>query len=422
MKKFLFLFLFISVCINAQEFVSVKNGQLFYKDQPYYFLGTNYWYSSLLGLNENPEKGINRLKRELDFLKSKNITNIRVVAATEGKGKINGNPRIESAFQYEPEKFSDETLKGLDILLDELSKREMKAVIFLSNNWEWSGGFLQYLNWNGKITDEQLQNPMEWDDMRDHISRFYSCENCIKQYQNQVKKILKRKNSVNGKRYISDNSIMTWEIANEPRPMRPYAIPDFEKFISEMAALIKKSDKNHLVTTGSEGEIGSETMEIFRNIHQDKNIDYLTIHIWPKNWGWVSKNSLEKDFPNGMEKTKEYITKHLTVAKELNKPLVLEEFGFPRDDYSFDIRSSTKLRDHYFEEIFKIWNTEKNNKGNFAGCSFWAFGGEVKPISGQLFWKSGDDYTGDPPMEEQGLYSVFQSDESTWEVVEKYSE
>lgn len=37
----------------------------------------------------------------------------------------------------------------------------------------------------------------------------------------------------------------------------------------------------------------------------------------------------------------------------MNKPLVLEEFGLPRDSVMFDRKSSTVLRDRYYEEILK---------------------------------------------------------------------
>jgi mannan endo-1,4-beta-mannosidase len=38
-----------------------------------------------------------------------------------------------------------------------------------------------------------------------------------------------------------------------------------------------------------------------------------------------------------------------------------------------------------------------------------------------IFWEKGDDYTGDPAQEEQGLNSVFAADKSTMEVIAGYS-
>lgn len=405
----------------AQDYVSVANGGLQYRGNEYRFIGTNYWYGPNLPLLKDDSRGIDRLKRELDDLKKLNINNLRVVVGVEGEGKINGNLRVEPVYMSSPNTFHDEVLNGLDVFMDEVAKRDMTVVLALSNNWEWSGGWMQYLNWNGELSDSEMRKVSEWDDLRDKISKFYSCEPCVQQYQEKVKRIVNRKNSVNGKLYTEDKSLMSWQIANEPRPMRPAAVPNFKKFIGSTAALIKSLDKNHLVSIGSEGYIGSENMEVYKEIHTDKNVDYLTIHIWPRNWAWVDR----KDFPSTMAKgnklSLDYIDDHIKVAKELQKPLLIEEFGFPRDEHSFSPKATTKFRDQYYSLIFSKFEESVKNNGPIKGVNFWAFGGEARPIDGQLFWKSGNDFMGDPPFEEQGLYSVFDSDTSTIKLIKKYN-
>jgi len=64
---------------------------------------------------------------------------------------------------------------------------------------------------------------------------------------------------------------------------------------------------------------------------------------------------------------------------------------------------------------------QSNANGYLAGASFWAFGGISRPVKNQTFWKNGDDYMGDPPMEEQGLNTVFDSDKSTWKIINSFS-
>lgn len=417
----LVLVFLVPTLLGAQKFVSVIDGKFYQNNEPYYFVGTNFWYASLLGLLENEEKGVERLRKELDFLKSQNVSNIRVLAAVEGSGLINGSHRVEPAYQYEVGKFNETVLKGLDILMAEAGKRDLKVVLFLSNNWEWSGGWLQYLNWNGLIDDKTLQEKYTWDEWRDYTAKFYSCETCQEQYFEQVRKLVLRTNLVTGKKYTEDTALMAWEIANEPRPMRPYANENYKRFLAKASAFIKSLDKNHLVTTGSEGDMGTEDMNLFKQTHIDENIDYLTIHIWPKNWGWIGEGTMNEGFGNVIDKTSDYILRHIEVAREIKKPLVLEEFGFPRDNHSFDITSSTVFRDQYYDLALQLWQNSKRNDGIFAGVSFWAFGGFAKPIPGQLFWKKGDEYMGDPPMEEQGLNSVFAGDKSTWSVIRNYS-
>ena len=419
MKKFYTVVFFASVLLrlNAQSFVQTKQGQFFQEGKPYYYIGANYWYGSVLGLQKDQQRGVERLRRELDFLKSKGINNLRVLAAAEGEGLVNGVQRVGPPLQTEKGKFNASVLNGLDILLNEMSKRNMKAVLFFSNNWEWSGGFLQYLRWNGLIDDSVFRRKLAWDEMRDYVSKFYSCDACKKDYLRQVEFVLNRTNKISGKKYIDEPAIMAWELANEPRPMRPSANEAYKKWIGEVAGFIKSKDKNHLVTLGHEGYMGTESLELFEQVHTNKNVDYLTIHIWPKNWSWFQTTTMENDFPQVISKTDDYINKHVDVAKKLNKPLVIEEFGLPRDKHSYDITATTKLRDQYYQYVFNRWKNSVDLNDVIAGANFWAFNGIARPVKDQIFWKEGDDYMGDPPMEEQGLNGVFDSDKSTWDLI-----
>lgn len=395
---------------SRADFVSVKATSLMLKGKPYYFIGTNYWYGSLLGLESDRKRGVERLKRELNFLKSNGVTNLRLMAGAEGSGLISGITRVGPPLQAEQGKFDEKVLDGLDLILAEMRKRDMKAVIFLSNNWEWSGGFQQYLTWNGRVPEEMRTRKLTWDEQRDTVAKFYACEPCKQAYNKQAKHILDRTNKITKTKYVNDPTIMAWELANEPRPMRPTSDEAYKKWISDTAAMIKAKDPNHLVTTGHEGWIGTEGMPLFERVHEDKNIDYLTIHIWAKNWGWFNGDKLAEGFENSMAKADAYIREHIPVSEKLQKPLVIEEFGLPRDGISFDPASPTTLRDRYYARILSFI-------GPVAGANFWAFGGSARPIKGQVFWKPGDDYMGDPPMEEQGLNTVFDSDRSTWNVI-----
>ncbi len=415
------LFVFFANFLFAQSFVQRSGTGFVFNGKSYRYIGTNYWYGSVLALEKDKAKGIDRLRKELDFLKSKGVSNLRVVAAIEGEGQVNGVERVAPPLQTDKGVFNENVLKGLDVLLDEMGKRNMTAVLFLSNNWEWSGGFLQYLRWNNLIADSVFRSKLNWDEQRDYTSKFYTCELCKQDYQKQVDFVLNHTNTVNGKRYTDEPAIMAWELANEPRPMRPSASDAYKKWIDEAAAFIKLKDKNHLVTTGAEGYMGTENLSLFESTHAGANIDYLTIHIWPKNWGWFKPETMQADFASVVSKTKDYITQHEAIAQKLNKPLVVEEFGLPRDGHTYDITTSTTLRDNYYKEIFSLWQQSIANNGAIAGVNFWAFNGTSRPIKGQTFWKKGDDYMGDPPMEEQGLNGVFDSDASTWGLIESYT-
>ena len=96
---------------------------------------------------------------------------------------------------------------------------------------------------------------------------------------------------------------------------------------------------------GCEGDLS-----LWVKLHQDINIDYSTIHIWPNNWGWIDKTDIPGTLDKAIANTREYIDVHVAEAQKMNKPLVLEEFGLPRDSVMFDRKSSTALRDRYYGE------------------------------------------------------------------------
>lgn len=406
------------VAARAGGFVKVRNDTFEVDGKRHYFVGTNYWYGSLLALEKDPKRGIERLRRELDCLKKNGVTNLRLIAGAEGSGLLNAVERVGPPLQTSLGKFDESVLVGLDVILHEMRRREMRAVIFLSNNWEWSGGFQQYLIWSGVIDAKWLTTKPTWDELRDLTAKFYSCEPCKSAYRAQAELVITRRNSISKRRYIDDPTIFAWELANEPRPMRPAANEQYTRWIADSAAHIKSLDKNHLVTIGHEGRIGTESTELFEKIHADRNVDYLTIHIWPKNWGWLKNGNVETGYENAMRETVAYIEESATSAMRLDKPLVIEEFGLPRDNQSFEPSSTTRRRDEYFDRVLAFIS----NYRIVAGANFWAFGGTARPVKGQPIWKIGDERTGDPPMEEQGLNSVFDSDASTWKVIRRHAE
>jgi mannan endo-1,4-beta-mannosidase len=111
---------------------------------------------------------------------------------------------------------------------------------------------------------------------------------------------------------------------------------------------------------------------------------------------------------------------HIQVAQRLNKPIVLEEFGLPRDFHGFSPRESTVSRAAYSSNAFGQVLDQAGRRGPLAGCNIWAYAGEGRAAEGRIHWLPGDDYLGDPPQEEQGLNSVFDTD-STISVIADFS-
>ena len=235
-------------------------------------------------------------------------------------------------------------------------------------------------------------------------------------FYDYVRFIIGRTNRYTHRRYVDDPAIMSWQIGNEPRAFSKEALPAFERWLAEASSLIRSLDSNHLISIGSEGSWGCENdIACYERICADKNVDYCNIHLWPYNWSWARKEHLVEDLGVSCKNTKEYIDAHLSVCARIGKPVVMEEFGYPRDGFSFTPGSSTQGRDGYYQYVFGLVADNAEKGGYFAGCNFWGWGGYAQPKHEQ--WQVGDDYTGDPAQEAQGLNSVFVKDASTLKVV-----
>jgi mannan endo-1,4-beta-mannosidase len=306
-----------------------------------------------------------------------------------------------------------------------MKKREMYAVVCLADFWNWSGGLGQYLVWSGAADSIPYPPPHpggDWGVYQKFAAQFYSNQKAMNMLNDHIKHVVQRKNSLTGVSYIDDPTIMAWELANEPRG--DSNVPAYREWIKNTTAIIKGLDKNHLVTTGSEGTTPSPSAGTDPEAdHIDKNIDYMTIHIWVQNWSVYDPHKADSTFDKSVEYAKNYLREHVAVAKKINKPIVMEEFGISRDLNSHDPKSSTKIRDDYYAKIFQaVYDEASQEKSVVSGVNFWAWGGEGRPRVAEGLWKPGDDFIGDPPHEAQGWYSVYDTDTSTIAVIKDYAE
>lgn len=398
---------------DKSKFVTVDNGHFMKDGKPYYYVGTNFWYGAILG-SEGQGGDRKRLVKELDFMKKIGIDNLRILVGSDGERGV--TTKVEPTLQIKPGVYNDTILAGLDFLLQEMGKRNMVAVLYLNNSWEWSGGYGFYLEHAG-AGKQPRPNEDGYTAFMKAMSKYATNTKAHKLFYDYVRFILGRTNRYTGLKYSEDPAIMSWQIGNEPRAFDKAVLPDFEKWLAEASALIRSLDPNHLISIGSEGSWGCENdWGCYERICADRNIDYCNIHLWPYNWSWARKDHLIEDLPNAKANTKDYIDRHLEICARLKKPLVMEEFGYPRDDFKFSLGTPTKGRDGFYKYVFSLVADNAEQGGFFAGCNFWGWGGFAKPKH-ELQWQVGDDYTGDPAQEQQGLNSVFSGDKSTLKVI-----
>lgn len=405
---------------DENSFVYVKNGQFIKNGKPYYFLGTNYWYGALLG-RENGDR--ERLLKELDFLKANGVDNLRVLVGAE-TGSDTLHHRVREGLQTAPGVYDQSILLGLDFFMAELAKRDMQAVLYMNNNWIWSGGMAQYLEWFGY---GDIPNPFlpehSWDEFMKYNEQFHSCQPCMDAYSDHLRFIMSRTNSITGVKYTDDPTVFSWQVANEPRPWSYENEAAFTQWLFNTVELMDSLAPNQMISTGAEGEAGSIwDIDVFARTHDNPAIDYLTMHIWPKNWGWYQVGDSAKTLQKSMELANAYFDRHIALAKSQNKPIVLSEFGFPRDNEDRMSDSPYESRLIFYENIMSKILEGKAQQSAFAGLNFWAFSGYAVPDADRAIWQRGDDFAGDPPQEPQGLNGVYASDSLLWQAISHYNQ
>ena len=404
--------LLLTSCTKT-SFVKTSGSQFILDGKPYYYIGTNAWYLPILA-SDGAGGDHQRLTRELDALDQMGVRNVRVLVGADG---VPTARKVQPVLQTAPGIYNDTLLVGLDRLMTELEKRGMKAVLYLNNSWSWSGGYAAYLRWSGTFEEEPVDS-MNWVKWCAAAAHFAQDPEAHRLFLCHVERMVSRRNTITGRPYAEDPTIMAWQIGNEPRAFSDASKEPFAQWVAETAALIKRLDHNHLVSVGSEGTVGCEQdKDLYERLHADPNIDYLTAHIWPQNWGWVERGKVATKEQDSLmqqqleavnNETEAYIRIHTDLARTLNKPLVIEEFGYPRDANQFSHQASTCARDIYYRFMFQHVIDSKKASDVLAGVNFWGWNGEAR--ARHLWWEPYDPYMADPAQEEQGLYGVFDSD------------
>ncbi|KAG8769644.1 hypothetical protein FRC20_004373 [Serendipita sp. 405] len=154
-------------------------------------------------------------------------------------------------------------------------------------------------------------------------SNFYTNSAIKTAYKNYVKAFVGR--------YVNEPTIMSWQLANEPR-CNGCSTSIITNWATEMSAYVKSLDPNHLVSLGDEGFFnqpgnpsypyqGGEGVDFAANMGIS-TLDYGTFHMYITPWGISDAQSW------GVQ----WINDHASVQKSSNKPVIIEEYGLTSSD------------------------------------------------------------------------------------------
>ena len=199
---------------GADRFVRREGMRFTRGGRPYRYAGANAWYLAWLG-SATKYGDRARLGRELDRLHGIGVRNVRLLAGAEESPVRNS---IKPGFEVRDGTLNTALLRGLDVAMAELGKRDMTAVMYLTNFWEWSGVMMSRLYWEtGRY--KNMNDPADpWPAFPDMSAQFYANEPAVKRFFGYVRMLIARTNSVTGVAYRDDPTLMAWQLANEPRP------------------------------------------------------------------------------------------------------------------------------------------------------------------------------------------------------------
>lgn len=199
-------------------------------------------------------------------------------------------------------------LEGLDYALSKAEQLGLKVVVVLTNNWREFGGMDQYLAWYG---------------LRAHDD-FYTEPRVRRAFKDWLSHLALHENSVTHRTYRDDPTLFAWELGNEPRGSAGTPSEVLTGWAREMSSYLKSIDPNHLIAVGDEGFLEGPSQHWtyhaqngvdHRALSALPAIDYATFHMYPDLWG------------TGFGWPERWIDDHLSVARELGKPTILEEYG-----------------------------------------------------------------------------------------------
>ncbi|XP_042477877.1 mannan endo-1,4-beta-mannosidase 6-like [Macadamia integrifolia] len=231
------------------------------------------------------------------------------------------------ALQIAPGVFNEMVFQGLDFVIAEAKKHQIRLILCLVNNLDAFGGKDQYVKWAQEAGV----------DVSSSTDSFFSHPTIKRYYKNYIRAILTRKNSLTGLRYSEEPAVFAWELINEPRCTSSSSAPFLQTWITEMAAFIKSLDQNHLVTVGLEGFYGSQTTErsgvnpgewaasLGTDFIQNSAIEYIdfaSVHAYPESW------ITDADLEEKARFLSRWVDYHINDAERvLKKPVLFTEVG-----------------------------------------------------------------------------------------------
>ncbi|KAL5711500.1 mannan endo-1,4-beta-mannosidase [Ranunculus cassubicifolius] len=339
---------------EAWTMVGKKGNQFVINDRPFYVNGFNTYWLMIFSVDQSTRSKVTEVFKQASAV---GLTVCRTWAFNDGGWR---------ALQKSPSVYDEDVFKALDFVVSEAMKYKIRLTLSLTNNWESYGGKVQYMKWGNAVG----LNITSEDD-------FFTHPTLKGYYQDHVKTVLNRVNTLTNVTYKDDPTIFAWELMNEPRCPSDPTGDKLQAWIQEMAVYVKSIDPKHLLEIGLEGFYGPSTSDrvhfnpntyaqqvgtdFVRN-HQALGIDFASVHIYADSW--ISSTITETH----VQFVKKWMQAHIDDAeKKLGMPVMFAEFGVSRKDSGYN----STYRDTIISTVYNTILDSIRKGGGGGGSLLW---------------------------------------------------
>jgi len=318
------------------NFITARGDQLLDGDQPFRFISYN--VPNLLLIEDDmrfAQMDAWRLPDAFEIndtfatLREVGGTVVRTYSITVVRGS---EPPAAVSQVLGPGQFNEAAFREMDQVLQAANQAGVRVIIPLVNNWPWMGGRGEYAGFRGKTKDD-----------------FWTDPQLIADFEQTIRFVLTRTNTLTGLPYNEDKAILCWETGNE--------LDSPASWTRTISAYIKSLDHHHLVMDGNTSGMQHEALEI-------PDVDIVTTH----------------HYPGGGGKFADLIHANEAQARG-KKPYVVGEFGFvPTPQMADALQAITdggaaggllwSLRFHDRDGGF-YWHSEPGTGGNLYKAFHW---------------------------------------------------
>lgn len=328
LSVFLIPFIAFSLAINGSNIYSEsgKLVKLIGIEIPYFLI-----------LDENQQKQV------LDELKELNIKTIKILVSFNGEK--------EYAFQPSLGKYNEKMFEKLDKILAIVQKYDINLIMALADNNSDFGGKEIYKEWLSGSNDNIF--------FKDRIA--------IEYHKKFINKIITRKNSITGRYYYSDPSIIGWDICNKIENVNDVDGSVIYNWVNEISDFIKERDKNHfIIVSKKRPEISDEKINDF-DIGLNSKIDFI-IYCTDNPDNIINYNNLYYENINkpvalsinlNSENLKSTVE---TFFNNKGSLMLINNFGFYNYKKEGDISFDDKIIKENIKEAIKITEKSKEAK------------------------------------------------------------